>query len=65
MLGFQTGVVALDPDKLISAMRYDKKRSGTELRFVLQRDLGDTFVHTVDSGLVRNVLLGQRNIDMR
>jgi 3-dehydroquinate synthase len=54
--GFHTGFVDLDNDALIAAMRHDKKRSGSELRFVLQRDLGDTFLASMDEAAVREVL---------
>jgi 3-dehydroquinate synthase len=57
-LGFHTGAVDLDVERLISAMRHDKKRSGAELRFVLQRDLGDTLVQGADPEAVRTVLGG-------
>ncbi len=57
-LGFHTGSVDLDTERLIAAMQHDKKRAGSELRFVLQRDLGDTLVQPVDRQLVRAVVAG-------
>lgn len=43
---------------LLDAMRKDKKRRGSEIRFVLQHDLGRTLVTTVDARLVEAVLRG-------
>ncbi|NBC28766.1 MAG: 3-dehydroquinate synthase, partial [Spirochaetes bacterium] len=57
-LGFHTGSLDLDAERLIAAMQHDKKRAGSQLRFVLQRDLCDTLVQPVDSHLVRAVVAG-------
>ena len=44
------------PEELVKAMEADKKRRGGELRFVLQRGVGDTFVRAVDRDDVLKVL---------
>ena len=44
------------PEALVAAMAADKKRRGGQLRFVLQRGVGDTFVRAVDRGEVLQVL---------
>jgi len=45
------------PEALVAAMAADKKRRGSQLRFVLQRGVGDTFVRTVDRDEVLQVLV--------
>jgi 3-dehydroquinate synthase len=42
--------------KLVEAMRADKKKRGGGLRLVLQRDLGDTLIETVEPKLVESYL---------
>jgi 3-dehydroquinate synthase len=42
--------------RLVEAMRADKKKRGGGLRLVLQRDLGDTLIETVDPELVESYL---------
>ena len=44
------------PRELVAAMAADKKRRGGQLRFVLQRGVGDTFVRAVDRAEVLLVL---------
>jgi len=55
--GFHTGHVDVSSEAVIAAMKHDKKRVGTELRFVLQRRLGDTTVTSIDEAEVRRVLV--------
>lgn len=43
---------------IVNAMRRDKKRVGDEIRFVLQRTLGETYVGPVDTATVEAVLNG-------
>jgi 3-dehydroquinate synthase len=44
------------PEELVEAMAADKKRRSGQLRFVLQRGVGDTFVRAVDRAEVLHVL---------
>ena len=54
--GYRTDSGIADPDRLLSAMRKDKKRIGDSVRFVLSRDVGDTIVESVSDSEVRKVL---------
>lgn len=56
--GYRTGTLpkGITEDSILSAMKRDKKRKRGALRFVLQRDFGDTFVTTLDEELVRRAL---------
>ena len=54
--GYRLTAGGIDPDRLLAAMRSDKKRSGNELRFVLQRALAQTVLQAVDPAQVRRVL---------
>ena len=46
-----------DPDKLLAAMRNDKKRVGTNLFFILQSSIGKTQLRSVPENLVRQSLI--------
>ncbi len=50
----------VSPEKLISAMKKDKKKREGEVRFVLQRTLGDTFTRPVALPLVKEVLAAEK-----
>jgi 3-dehydroquinate synthase len=54
--GFKLDKVGLDPGAVTAAMRKDKKRQQAALRFVLQRDLCETFVEEVEEGAARAVI---------
>ncbi len=56
--GYRTGPLpgGITADSVLTAMKQDKKKRGGDLRFVLQRGFGDTFVTTLDEKLVRKVL---------
>ncbi|MEW5817205.1 MAG: hypothetical protein AB1798_17650, partial [Spirochaetota bacterium] len=43
-------------EAFISAMRQDKKKRGGKLRLVLQRNLCDTFVETIDASILSDFL---------
>ena len=52
---------AIDPmpeltDRIVEAMRRDKKRRGDEIRFILQERAGRTLITAVETGLVESVL---------
>lgn len=54
---------AIDPvpeltDRIVGAMRRDKKRRGDEIRFILQERAGQTLITAVETGLVESVLRG-------
>ena len=58
-LGFRLKVGAdVLSQELVAAMAADKKRSGGQLRFVLQRGVGETFVRAVAHAEVVRVLSG-------
>lgn len=47
----------IDIEQIENAMGHDKKATDTRLRFVIARELGDTFVQYIsDSGLIRAIL---------
>ncbi len=54
--GFHTGAIPVDFTAFVDAMRRDKKAAAGAIRFVLQRGPQDTFVDSVEEGLVREVL---------
>jgi 3-dehydroquinate synthase len=54
--GFRLCALEVDADRLLSAMYADKKRSGDELRFVLQRGLEQTELRAVPVDAVRESL---------
>ena len=51
--GYRLTAPEIPPEPLLAAMRSDKKRSGNELRFVLQRDLEQTELRAVAEADVR------------
>ena len=46
----------INPDKIIEAMRQDKKKRRGLIQFVLQKDFGQTVLETVEPDLVRRIL---------
>ncbi len=54
--GYRVGPLPQAAQEIRAAMQKDKKRRGSLLRFVLQRELGETLVTEVDSPLVDRVL---------
>ncbi len=54
--GYRLSVAEIDPERLLEAMQADKKRSGGELRFVVQRDLEQTELRAVPMSAVRAAL---------
>ncbi len=54
--GFRIAIPDLDVEDLLEAMAKDKKRHNAMLRFVLQRQLGDTIVESVPSDVVAQSL---------
>lgn len=54
--GYRLSAPEVTPESLLAAMRADKKRSGSELRFVLQHDLERTELRAVAPGEVLAVL---------
>ena len=54
--GYCLCAVEVDADRILSAMYADKKRSGDELRFVLQRGLEQTELRAVPVDAVRHAL---------
>jgi 3-dehydroquinate synthase len=54
--GYETGATGCDPQALLAAMRYDKKRRGGRMNLVLQEGFGWTNVQEVPEGVVREVL---------
>ena len=57
--GYDLDPVSYDTRELLNAMGRDKKREGKELRFVLQRRLGETEIVPVDRGLAENTLVAK------
>ena len=55
--GYRLTASGVSPAALLKAMRSDKKRSGNELRFVLQRDLAQTELRAVAVGEVQAALV--------
>ena len=58
--GYCLRAVEVDSDRILSAMQADKKRSGDELRFVVQRGLEQTELRAVPMPAVRAALRGVR-----
>ncbi len=58
---YRTGPLpeGISPDDILKAMKRDKKRRSGNVRFVLQRGFGDTFVTPLDEELIRCVLTGR------
>ena len=54
--GYRLCAAEVDIDRIVAAMRADKKRSGDELRFVLQRGLEQTELRAVPIDAVRAAL---------
>ena len=54
--GYCLRAVEVDSDRILSAMQADKKRSGDELRFVVQRGLEQTELRAVPMAAVRAAL---------
>ena len=54
--GYRLTAPEVSPESLLAAMRSDKKRSGNELRFVLQHDLEQTELRVVTPREVLAVL---------
>ena len=55
--GLPTAVPNLDPERLVSAMKHDKKVKQGKVRFILPRSLGEVFItDDVSLSLVRQVL---------
>jgi 3-dehydroquinate synthase len=54
--GYRLTAPEVPPEPLLAAMRADKKRSGSELRFVLQHDLEQTELRAVATADVRAAL---------
>lgn len=57
--GYCLRAVEVDVDRLLAAMHDDKKRSGDDLRFVLQRGLEQTELRSVPIDAVREALRGE------
>jgi 3-dehydroquinate synthase len=63
-LGLPVHLPALDHEKLLAAMKHDKKVEHGRLRFVLPSRLGQVeLVADVDEALVREVLAAAHDID--
>jgi len=56
--GYHTGAVpgGVDVEAVLAAMKQDKKKRQDRLRFVLQRNLGETIVTSLEESVVREVL---------
>jgi 3-dehydroquinate synthase len=55
--GLPTKMPGLDSDKIIQAMKHDKKITGGKVRFVLPKAIGEVFItDEVDLSLVEEVL---------
>ena len=59
--GYCLGAVEVDGERIVAAMYADKKRSGDELRFVLQRGLEQTELRAVPVGAVREALRSENH----
>ena len=46
----------IDSDSLMEALEKDKKKKGSSVQFVIQRQQGDTFLSPVDDELLRDVI---------
>lgn len=55
--GFRLDTPAGLIDPILAAMHMDKKKRAGRVRFILQRDWGDTFLREVDESAVREVLV--------
>lgn len=55
--GYRVGPSPVDVDRIVVAMKADKKRKAGEVRFVLQRGPGETIVTPVNEDTVRRALL--------
>jgi 3-dehydroquinate synthase len=54
--GFDTGITVTDPHAFAEALLRDKKNRKGEVRFILQRDFGDTVITPLDPDLVRRLV---------
>ncbi|HUX19794.1 MAG TPA: 3-dehydroquinate synthase, partial [Spirochaetia bacterium] len=54
--GFELGNLPDRASEIVGAMRQDKKKRGGNVRFVLQRSWGETYVAPVDDEIVLSVL---------
>jgi len=54
--GFELDLPELQEEKIIEAMKYDKKKRDGNVRLVLQRRLGETFITTVEEKVLLKVL---------
>ena len=50
----------LDPDTFINALQQDKKKRDGKVRFILQKNLGETFTREVEEPIIRRVLANQQ-----
>ncbi|MFW6329242.1 MAG: 3-dehydroquinate synthase [Alkalispirochaetaceae bacterium] len=57
--GYNLAPLPYDPKALIEAMGQDKKRLGSQIRFILQRDLGETELLPADPALVEKSLVAE------
>lgn len=54
LYGYRTEA-QVDIDEFISAMKKDKKKKGGIVKFILQRNICDTFITEVDEALIRKI----------
>lgn len=62
LYGYSLDPVEYAEEDLIAAMAQDKKRKGSQIRFILQRNLGQTELLPVDLDLVRRSLVAGREV---
>ena len=62
LYGFDVQVENLPVDRIIEAMRQDKKKRGGRLRFVLQRNLGDTMIAELHDDVLKRSLEEQLSL---
>jgi 3-dehydroquinate synthase len=49
----------VDPDRFLQALKQDKKKREGRVRFVLQKDLGETVLREVDETIIRRIIADQ------
>jgi 3-dehydroquinate synthase len=54
--GYRVRASGVDLDRLLKAMSRDKKKKSGSVRFILQKNVGETFVTPIDADVLRNVV---------
>jgi len=57
LYNYRDSFLGYNIDEMIEAIKHDKKKAGNELRFILQKEMGETEILSIPESEVREILL--------